>query len=708
MIVTRTLEELVIAKTHRVPLPEGPEGDAATEARQLDAALMSAGFKLSGDLLAALSHRSPSTVIDVAGACVLPAVWRLVGDHVRHNTYFRDFPANVPDTVEFWMDRLRDALADPEAAAQVEKDHANGFLNLLALPKYGTYQHSYEEMLAAHAEFVPKASDRVTVLHLGGTLEEELDRLYLSLAESVTPLSEDDLAALRLLAARCSTEPDTIPVRENRALINEVRLGDGRPLLVDTVTDVLRLACALSGGDVTLQEPTRFRSLPRAHRRALLDALDRVVFASAAKLGDVHAHREAWKRLGERLHPHEHRYPNAAEVFATARGGRTARSFAGRIEIALTGGDFTGGLWAMQSAPGLLFRSLDRLLRLASTDAERASVVAAVADTVGEVSGRVVLSVREHLANRAAGNTAPRVFANRKGRAWVAADDRGPLDPAVTERLLPILDAEISRRLPRIEHLAVDRDLLDVALPLSDKATPTGFGILPRGSVLQVEGELLRFFCYWKETERTTDFDLSALITDGDGYASHLSYTNLTMHGGCHSGDITSAPNGASEFIDVDLSKMRHRYVIPQVNIYSGEGFEEVAESFFGFMLRDREQQGKPFEPRTVRMKSDLRGPNRVALPLVFYRTDDGWRARWMHLFLRGSASFNRVEDNRVSTWETVEGILARDHLTVRYLIERLAPGTLTILTPGTDAPEDATLHLGLDNLMELRGLIPA
>ena len=85
--------------------------------------------------------------------------------------------------------------------------------------------------------------------------------------------------------------------------------------------------------------------------------------------------------------------------------------------------------------------------------------------------------------------------------------------------------------------------------------------------------------------------------------------------------------------------------------MYAGEGFEEVAESFFGFMERDGEQAAAPYEPRTVRMKSDLRGAGRVALPLVFRRDDaGGWTAKWMHLFLRGAVNFNMVETNKVST----------------------------------------------------------
>lgn len=54
-------------------------------------------------------------------------------------------------------------------------------------------------------------------------------------------------------------------------------------------------------------------------------------------------------------------------------------------------------------------------------------------------------------------------------------------------------------------------------------------------------------------------------------------------------------------------------------------------------MVRDGEQKGRPYEPRTVRMKSELRGVGRVALPLVFRRGEDGrWRAKWLHLYLKG------------------------------------------------------------------------
>lgn len=719
------LEPLVIRHTLRLPSPTAPAGEGGTAARQFDAALLSVGFKLSADLLERLSGLSEGTVVALA-ARTLGAVREMAGDHVRHNVYFVDFPANVPDTFDFWMSCIADALSNEHTRAGTLDQLRDGVVDLLTLPAYGDYRHTYAEMLAAHDELIAAAGDRMTVLHLGGDLDAELTALYLALAGSTTPLGEEHLRDLRTLAGHCAggPQPDAIPVRENRAIVNHARLDTGADLLLDTVTDALRLACALSDGDVTLLEPTRFRALSRPVRRALLAGLDAVVAASPAKLADVRAHREVWKRLGERLHPHEYpRWPHAAEVFAVARGERRARSFDSRVEELLGVCDVLGAVELLKSAPGKLFRSLDRLLRTALTQEERDAVVAAAEEVLPEVSGRVVLSVREHLHNRAGETGERRVFVNRLGRAWVTADERSVVLPAERERLIAALDAETRRRLPSPERLLIDPDVLDVALPLSGKATAAGLGVLPRGSLSPVEGELLRFFVYWKQSGQTTDFDLSALMLNAD-YTRHtwLSYTSLTEVEGEHSGDIVEAPKGASEFINLRLGAVRGAFVVPQVNIFSGEGFEQVEESFFGFMLREGEQEGRPFEARTVRMKSELRGPGRVALPLVFLRGDDGrWRAKWLHLYLRGTPSANRVEGNRVSVAALLRGIVERDHLTVRHLTGLMTGAATTVtLWDGRTVPDGPVTYIGLqrpDGLPagsrivtpeNLRDLIPA
>ena len=295
-------EKIVFTMRHRVILDTaaGP-GDGAAAARQLDAVLLQAGFKCSAGLLAALSRLEPGYVIDKAVE-VIGWARELAGDHVRHNAYFIDFPANVPGTVEFWAGLLVDAVREYVRTGEMPTEAAAGpggevVLNLLSLPGYGRYRHSWEEMLARHDAFTDALSDRVTVLHLGGSLEEEAGALYGELAGSAVPLSGAGLGALRVLAeARIGFPQPQIAVRENRAVVSAVRVRAGAAPLPGTLTDVLRLAAELCGGDVTLARPVRFRSMPRAWRRLLLEALAATVAADDARLEDVPRHAEAWKR----------------------------------------------------------------------------------------------------------------------------------------------------------------------------------------------------------------------------------------------------------------------------------------------------------------------------------------------------------------------------------------------------------------------------
>lgn len=670
----------IIKKTLRVPLSDGAAGDGGTTARQLDAALIKAGFKASRELL---EHVSGLKDAEEYAVTVVQAAMELIGGQAQHNPYFKDFPHNVPDTVEFWLECIDDAFGKGIAFRG----------NLLDLPKYGRVQHSYEEMLEAHDELVPSLKDRVTVLHLGGTLQDETHRLYLELAAGATPLGESDRALLGELATQCLDvePPEAVPTRENRAILNAARLVAQRPLIgIDTVTDVLRLAAEASGGDVTLTKPTRFRSFRRPERRALLAALDEV---AASKLGDVNKNREAWKRLGERLHPHEHdQWPHAQDVFAVARKDKVVRSFAGRVEMAFQDNDIRAAVRILSAAPGMLLRQVDRLLRH-GTEEDVPVIVDAVAAVAPSVSGRVLCSLLEHLENRESPDAA-RVFANQSGRAWITPDARPPLAREAVASITAVLEDEIVRRLPEVSELTVDPDLLDVVVPLSGNTSEEGFGVLPRGSKVRLEGELLRFFVHWRTKARNTDYDLSAALLGPElDFQGHVSWTNLHEDGVYYSGDVTDAPDGATEFIDIPRDASTSSYVVPQVDVFEGEGFNEVLLSMFGFMTRDLDQRGKPFEPSTVRARVSLHGTGRVALPVVFARAADGWEATWLHLYLRGEDWGNQLEDRSGVVEQTIAGVLSRKYFTVA----RLAG-----LIRRKSTPDGQPLRITMDNLLDI------
>jgi hypothetical protein len=101
-------------------------------------------------------------------------------------------------------------------------------------------------------------------------------------------------------------------------------------------------------------------------------------------------------------------------------------------------------------------------------------------------------------------------------------------------------------------------------------------------------------------------------------------------------------------------------------------------------MLRGSAQRGAPFEAATVRMKSDLRGAGRVALPLAFLRGEDGrWRAKWLHFYLKGRPSMNIVQGSRLSTGLLARTVIERDYLRVEYLARLMGRGRRTVLSCG-------------------------
>jgi stress response protein SCP2 len=664
----------IIKRTLRVPKVVGSKGNSNKIVRQLDVALLSCGFKMSAALMKHLAGFHPTTIKD-AGTNILGSVKELVGDHVKHNTYFKEFPKNIPDTEEFWIECLIDALQDATATNKIIVSLATqGTINLLDLPKYGKYQHTYEEMLNVQEEFISQLSDRITILHLGETLDTEALRLYHALAESAIPINEGDIELLKDVSEVCidDLQPESIPIRENKAVINSVRLEQDRDLLIDTPTDILRLACYLSEGDVTLTENTRFKSFSRKDRRKLLGELEYLIEQSPIKLNDIIPHKNRWKRLGEKLHSGEYQIPHAQAIFDIAYGRMKFDSIGGKIEKAFDNEEPETASKLLEKTPGKFYRSLDRLIRSCWNEGQVSYLTTTAEKVAKKVSGRVLLSVREHLYNRTIPTKSKRIFVNKKGTSWVTDETRDVLEASYTKNIASIIDSEIADRLPKYEYIVMDQRMYSIALPLTNKNKASGLGVMPRGSTTSIDStKKLRFFVYWKEKSERTDYDLSALFLDKHfNTIEQISYTNLRSGTQLkHSGDIVEARTGASEFIDIGLKGVNYTYIIPQVNVFAGESFDQAEEAFFGYMSINTEQKGKPFEPRTVRMKGDLFGSGRISLPLVFINEEDSWKAKWMTLSMKGYSWGNATENNRLSSSLITKAIVDREYMPVSHIV---------------------------------------
>lgn len=123
----------------------------------------------------------------------------------------------------------------------------------------------------------------------------------------------------------------------------------------------MRLATAMSDGDVSLAENTRFRNFKKRERKNLLSLLENAGNITE----DMLRHNNRWKRLGERLHPFEYaqEYPRCADAFDVIRNNKPFVTFSSEVEQKIKYNNINGVLPLLLTRPGEFARRLDKLLR---------------------------------------------------------------------------------------------------------------------------------------------------------------------------------------------------------------------------------------------------------------------------------------------------------------------------------------------------------
>ncbi|WP_460069863.1 TerD family protein [Pseudomonas sp. H2_E05] len=158
----------------------------------------------------------------------------------------------------------------------------------------------------------------------------------------------------------------------------------------------------------------------------------------------------------------------------------------------------------------------------------------------------------------------------------------------------------------------------------------------------------IRLFLWWKNGSGRTDIDLSAAFFDANfAFKQTVAYYNLKDFGGCHSGDIIDAPEGASEFIDLDLDVLIEkgiRYVVTSINSFTEQPYCDLPECFAGWMARADVASGEAFEPRSVFDRIDIASDTGICLPFVMDLQER--RMIWADLGLASSARWNNVSNN--------------------------------------------------------------
>ncbi len=427
------------------------------------------------------------------------------------------------------------------------------------------------------------------------------------------------------------------------------------------------------------------RPIPRPLRRMLLEWLETLPPDTLAE--DMLRHRSAWEWLGRFLHPHEHarRLPAVARAFAIVRGrdpqGRPAPAFqtsAGRVEAALAARDVDGALALLADRPGQLARRFDHLLRAAGEDhAATSRVVATFARHAPQLATPLLATLRAGLGTRQAPAPVRVYWPKGTTTTGVAAVDvRPPLSADVIGEATRVIDDALLTRfakLPAYDVAILDDALRAIVVPFNERTASRAKVALPRGSRVPLgalDVRTLRLFLHWCEPERggnTTDIDLSVAFFDATWVLlGQCSWSQLTFEVGSEvvarsAGDLRGAPfpDGASEFVDIDLGAARRaqiRYAVMLVNNYRGMAFGALERGFAGTMLRD-DTHGLHFDPRTVQQRFDLTGEHGIYVPLVVDLTADD--LHWLDVYSPGKAALNTVESGEDSVSQVCQDLLA-------------------------------------------------
>jgi hypothetical protein len=373
------------------------------------------------------------------------------------------------------------------------------------------------------------------------------------------------------------------------------------------LSDVMKVVDELNYRNYNNSNPKKL-NFKNQDRKLLTEILDRMFKGSRCDIRTCYEKKQLWNGF---LH-HIHYQPKneAASVFVRAMREKGNESVYSKFEKLMRENrrQEAAGLLREKKGTSALLRNLDYIIsRMDSEEAE-----AFLSDFPEDCSALILLQLlfRYESFSRVGG----RIFKfSRHNLLKVHAETneeqnrrKSKLSEDQVETLKTVIRSRLKGRLKnRLGKVYVDLAMKNYALPLAENTSQGGYGVLSKGSRIPFdEGKKLRAFTYW---EKVNDIDLSVFALTEEG--RHKEFSWRTMAGQqsdaiTYSGDETSGYNGGSEYFDINLPefKARHseyRYLIFCDNVFSRVNFNKCF-CRAGYMLRDEDDSGEIYEPKTV------------------------------------------------------------------------------------------------------------
>ena len=557
------------------------------------------GYIFSKELAIAISKEERNVIIDK-----LKAVIKVIEDFKSDKNY-TVFYKNFPDEV-------------------INMSEVDLYINQILHYWIGYLPSNNENITKGDVE----PSKLVKARELNLVDDEMIEKLFIDLLSSNVTLSEQYLDDVCVLTNNKSIKElekymEYIQMKETLTTVSSYILKKEGVLIGNfkTATDILRLIAKISGDELN-NKHIHFAYFSRAELSQLMTKLENL----QNPMPDIKRYSKPWhtffKLYAKKIN--FNKFPKVRKVADMLFGDISYMTERGKINEEIKRlpimseenlDNFVKGFTIFY---GDYVREILSLLNKANEN-QYDKLLLGLENCVTKVNTRVLFQLYDRIINlKAKDKTVPRLV-NSKGK-WRRLRESISLSDELLNRVLQIVEDGIKTQLKEKENLGkvfIDEDYKNIMLTTSEKDSNVSLRPMTRGSRIKFNPnvEVLRFFVAWKNLDEKTlkelntayskldektlkeltpmysrvDVDLSALtFNENLEFNDVVAYYNQKKSGFAFSGDITNAPEGALEYIDVfDLERLKkkgNRYILMQIRSYNGYTFEEINSVYAGVM----------------------------------------------------------------------------------------------------------------------------
>lgn len=451
--------------------------------------------------------------------------------------------------------------------------------------------------------------------------EDTLRKIFHSLLSVPFRWTDIQLSDAKLMAMQFHEDGvnplETIKFKENLVLMASFYIQKNVQCYATSLTDVLRLAAALSDSDHSLRTKVTFKRFNRQSRKFLLSMIEQCLVQTPSALDDIAKRKFLWKRLLKIIHPGDYKklFPKTVEAYDCLYHDRFKDSVMAKIEQGLKACD-RSVLSVLKQRPGEFLRRLRSTIDVFGQEA-----VDAFAQIVPRLQMVQLLKLRGYF--KVINSRRYRLFPP-KGQ-WsklqvVEADSRYDVPEEIRRSVMRLITQEVqSRVIKKFPIAQVDPRVTKIKIQTNDNE----FAPYGRGTAFPIPTttKFIRSASYWKQNPAVgnTWFDNGWNFFDNSWNSKGECCWDSTHDvgaGAVFSGDPTNSKDmegRACQMIDLyprELRKLEIRYAVWNILCYSRVPFSKADEVLGTLQWGDNPLSGALFEPQRCQLKFELKDDN--------------------------------------------------------------------------------------------------